>query len=411
MLVRKAYRFRIYPDAAQGLLFRRTIGCCRFVYNLCLDQKVLERQRSNPRPLSSFDQIKELKNLKREVEWLQEVPHHAIVQAVVDLHKAFRNFFEGRANFPAFRRKGENESFRYPDPKQVRVEDGRIFLPKAGWTRMVMHRPVAGAVRNVTVSASAGDWHVSIQVEQSVADPALNQGGPVGVDLGVARPIVLSDGRIIDLPRVTEGDRRRLAAAQRAVARRQKGSRNKAKALKRVARLQARFARRRRDAAHKATTMIAKNHGVIVVEDLMVANLTASARGTVESPGRNVRQKAGLNRSLLDMSPRQIRTMLEYKAPWFGATVIAVNPAYTSQECHACGTVDAASRVSQSQFICRCCGSIADADVNAARNILRRGLGPTGGLPGMACGSSRTAGRKQEDRSRKGRSSALQGRE
>jgi putative transposase len=227
----------------------------------------------------------------------------------------------------------------------------------------------------------------------------------------VTRPIVLSDGTIIELPRVTEGERKRLASAQRTAAQRQMGSRNRAKALRRVARLQARFARRRRDAAHKATTMIAKTHGVIVVEDLKVANMTASAQGTIENPGRNVRQKAGLNRSLLDVSPGQIRAMLEYKAPWFGSTVIAVNPAYTSQECHACGTVDAASRASQSQFVCRGCGGIADADVNAAKNILRRGLGPTGGRPGMACGSSRTAGRKQETRSRKGRSSALQGRE
>src|SRR5258708_2145167 len=131
MLVRKAYRFRIYPDGTQEELFRRTIGCCRLVYNLCLDQKKLEQERSRPRALSQFDQINELTALKAEFDFLSEVPHHPLVQTVIDLHKAFTGFFAGRARFPAFRRKGENDSFRYPDPRQVKIEDERIFLPKA----------------------------------------------------------------------------------------------------------------------------------------------------------------------------------------------------------------------------------------------------------------------------------------
>jgi putative transposase len=112
MLVRKSYRYRIYPDAEQESLFRRTVGCCRFVYNLCLDQKKLEWHRSRPRRLTAFDQGKDLKALKAEVEWLREVPHHALVQAIADLHQAFTNFFERRADHPTLRRKGQNDSFR-----------------------------------------------------------------------------------------------------------------------------------------------------------------------------------------------------------------------------------------------------------------------------------------------------------
>jgi putative transposase len=134
VLLRKAYRFRIYPTAPQEHLFRRTIGCCRLVYNLCLAQKKLERERSDPRSLTAFDQIKELTALKCDAEFLRDVPHHPFVQSVMDLHKAFKNFFEGRAGFPKFRKKGENDSFRYPDPKQVKIEAERIFLPKAGWS-------------------------------------------------------------------------------------------------------------------------------------------------------------------------------------------------------------------------------------------------------------------------------------
>jgi putative transposase len=151
MLQHKAFRFRIYPTAEQEILFRRTIGCCRLVYNLCLDQKKLERERSNPRKLTQFDQIKELTALKYDAEFLREVPHRPLVQSVMDLHKSFKNFFEGRAGFPKFRRKGENDAFRYPDPKQIKTEHNRIFLPKAGWTEMVMHRPIVGTVKNVTV--------------------------------------------------------------------------------------------------------------------------------------------------------------------------------------------------------------------------------------------------------------------
>lgn len=178
-----------------------------------------------------------------------------------------------------------------------------------------------------------------------------------------------------------------------------------------MARLQAGHARRRKDALHKATTIIAKNHGVIVVEDLKVSEMTRSGRGTIEIPGTLVQKQANLNRSLLDVSPRMIRTMLEYKAQWYGSRIVALDPAQTSQCCSACGTVDAASRISRSNFVCTGCGSIFDADVNAAKNILRLGISPTGGLPEMARESSQTIGRKQEEDARESGSSVLQGRE
>ncbi len=213
-----------------------------------------------------------------------------------------------------------------------------------------------------------------------------------------------------EMPRITKEERKRLAAAQRTLARRTKGSRNRAKARLRVARLQARLARRRKDALHKATTTIVKNHGVIVIEALKVKEMTKTGRGTVEAPGTLVQKQANLNRSLLDVSPRMIRTMLEYKAPWYGSKIVIVDTAQTSQCCSTCGTVDAASRINRSRFVCTNCGSIFDADVNAAKNILKLSISSTGGLPGMACESSRTTGRKQEEDAREGRSSALEGR-
>lgn len=284
MLVHKAYIFRIYPDATQEELFLRTIGCSRLVYNLCLDQKKLERERSYPRRLTAFDQMKELTSLKREFSFLKEPPSQTLQQAIHDLQKAFKNFFEGWAGFPIFRKKGQNDAFRYPDAMQIRIEEDRIFLPKAGWTEMVMHRPIVGTVKNVTVSVVAGDWFVSIRVEHAVAVVPINSGVEIGIDLGGVQPIVLSDGTVINLPRTT-------TAAQRIAARRTKGSQNRAKAQRRVARLQAKFARRRKDAVHKATTMLVKNHGVIVIEDLKVAAMTKSGKGTLENPASSSRSK------------------------------------------------------------------------------------------------------------------------
>jgi putative transposase len=327
MIVRKAHRFRIYPDATQEELFRRTIGCCRLVYNLCLDQKKLEWERSKPRKLTAYDQINEVPELKREFGFLKEAPTNSLQQTILDLHKAFKNFFEGRAGFPQFRKKGQNDAFRHPDPKQVKIEDNRIFMPKSGWTRMVMHRPIIGKVNNVTVAAVAGDWFVAIQVEHEVALVPVNCGREVGIDLGGVQPIVTSDGSVVDMPRICKEERKRLATAERTMARHTKGSRNRTKARLRVARLQSKFARRRKDALHKATTTIVKNHGIVVIEDLKVRQMTKTGRGTVEAPGTLVQKRANENRSLLDVSPRMIRTMLEYKAPWYGSRIIVVDPA------------------------------------------------------------------------------------
>ena len=399
MKERTGFKFRIYPDGEQQRLFRRTAGCCRLVYNLCLEQKRLERHRSEPRRLSAVDQNNQLPELKAALPYLREVPHHCLQQAVIDLHRAYANFFKGHAKYPKPRRKYRDESFRFPDPKQIRFKDGAIFLPKAGWVRMVAHRDILGTVKNVTVSPSGDHWYVSIQTEREVEEVSLPADPvEVGLDLGVVKPIVLSDGTEYDLVRLSEKDRRKQANLQRIVARRKRGSRNHAKAQRGLRRFMAKVARRRRDAKHKATADIVRRADVVYMEDLKVANLTASARGTVEEPGSNVAQKAGLNRSILDVSPGETRMQLEYKTRRRGGVVVYVNPAYTSQRCAECGHVEADNRPDRDTFECLSCGHAACADRNAARNILHLGrTARAGGLPVLACGSNPVAGRKQED--------------
>ena len=270
----------------------------------------------------------------------------------------------------------------------------------------MQHRPIEGKPKTASLRREGGVWYVSIQGQIEVAPPALNLGPAVGIDLGVAKPIVVSTGEIIMLPRTTERERKRMATLQQRVARRRKGSNNLRKARAAVSRLHARLARRRKDAAHKATTKIAKNHGLIVVEDLRVGNMTASAAGTVEAPGRNVRAKAALNRVMLDVAPYQIRQMLTYKAGWYGSRLLAVPAHSTSQRCSACGHTHADNRRSQEVFACLACGHTENADVNAAKNVLQLGI-TTEGRSGLVCESNQAIGRKQKTRKINLRSSVV----
>ncbi|MNU27397.1 putative transposase [compost metagenome] len=396
------YKYRIYPDGRQEHLFRRTVGSCRFVYNLFLEQKKLEWGRSDPRRLTQIDQIKQIPEAKGHFPFLKEVPNHCLQQTVIDLHKAYANFFNGHAKYPRPRRKFQNESFRFPDPKQIRFRDGAILLPKAGWVRLVMHRPYFGEVKNVTVSASGDHWYVSVQTEREVADPVDLAANPnaveLGSDLGIVNALVLSDGTVYDLPRMTDKEKRREAALSKKVSRKKKGSKNRLRAQRDLRRFKAKIVRRRKDAKHKMTTEVVRRCDVIYLEDLKLRNMTASAKGTVEEPGSNVAQKAGLNRAILDVSPGETRLQFKYKMRRKGGAVILVPPAYTSQRCAECGHTDAANRPDRDTFVCVSCGNAACADANASANILYMGRKfRTGGPPGLACGSNLDAGRKQEE--------------
>jgi putative transposase len=394
MSERRGFKFRLYPTVEQEALFRRTAGCCRLVYNLCLEQRVASMRRyggTKRRWVSAFDQQAELKALKEELPFLAEVPHHALQQAIGDLHRAFGNWVDGTARFPQFRKKHRRDSFRYPDPKQFKFDVGadlpvargkgktaasrcRIFLPKAKWVEVVRHRPVEGRFKTATVSREADAWYVSVMAEREVDEVAPNGLAMVGVDGGVEEPLVLSTGEMIALPKTGKAERRRKKALKMQLSRQKKGSRNREKTKRKLARFEARIARRRKDAAEKASTRLAKNHGLVALEDLPLNGMTASAKGTVDEPGRNVAQKAGLNRSLLDVGLGQVYAMLERKAPAFGCRVVRVDPRFTSQTCRGCEHVARENRPTRARFRCVSCGHEAHADVNAAGNVLDRAL-------------------------------------
>ena len=399
MEILKGHRFRIDLNAAQESLSSRTAGTCRCLWNLALEQRSMAW--TNGRHSVGYNaQARELKDLKAAYPWVAEAPHHCLQQTLRDLDRAFQNFFAGRASYPNFRKKYQRDSFRFPDPKQFVVDEAvqRMRLPKLGWVSYRNGKgrhalKLAGKTKSITVSREGKHWFVSVLCKSEVEEPKPIQAPAVGVDLGVAQAITTSSGEVLTALGMTKAEEQSKARLQRSLARKRKGSKNRSKARARLAEFQACIAHRRRDAIHKATTYLSKNHGLVVVEDLRVKNMTASAKGTLEAPGRNVKAKAGLNRAVLNVAFGEIRRQLEYKCRWYGSQLVAVNPAYTSQRCHYCGHTDTENRRSQAVFLCLSCGHEANADVNAAKNILEAGLrlsavGPTV----AACGAMASAG-------------------
>ncbi|WP_441481345.1 RNA-guided endonuclease InsQ/TnpB family protein [Bosea sp. 2KB_26] len=377
MLVR-GFRYKMKPDADQEVLFRQFAGVCRLVYNLALEQRrdwYRQYERETGARLNYTAQCRELTALRSAYDWIGAVSQTCQQQALRDLDRAFGHFFAGRARYPSTRKKGVNDAFRFQG-REVATErlNGKwsaVRLPKIGWVKFRDTRPMRGTVKNATVVLDALGWHISFTCEIAHNAP-INICPSVGADRGVVNTLVLSTGERLSVPPSLEAIERRHRAAQRVLARRKRGSTRHRRQLQRCARLAARRARIRRDWQHKAALHIAQRFGAVVVEDLKIRNMTASARGTIEEPGRGVRQKAGLNRSILNQGWFGFETLLAYKLEERGGILVTVDPAYTSQTCSACGTVDRQSRESQAVFACTECGFRAHADHNAAINILRR---------------------------------------
>ncbi len=372
---------------------RRFAGACRFVFNRALALQNENHEAGNKYipygKMASW--LVEWKNAT-EMQWLKDSPSQPLQQSLKDLERAYKNFFQKRAAFPRFKKRGQNDAFRYPQGVKLDQENSRIFLPKLGWMRYRNSRQVTGVVKNVTVSQSCGKWYISIQTESEVSTPVHPSASMIGLDAGVAKLATLSDGTVFEPVNSFQKNQKTLARLQRQLSRKVKFSNNWQKQKRKIQRLHSCIAKIRRDYLHKVTTTVSKNHAMIVIEDLKVSNMSKSAAGTVSQPGRNVRAKSGLNRTILDQGWYEMRRQLEYKQLWRGGQVLAVPPAYTSQRCACCGHTAKENRLSQSKFRCQACGYTANADVNGARNILAAGHAV------LACGEMVQSGRslKQE---------------
>ena len=380
----QAYKFQLRPKPAHETLMRRFSGSCRFVWNkaLALEKEAFEKDGAHLgyRALAGL-----LTGWKKEDEtsFLSEAHSQILQQTLKDLDRAYRNFFEKRAELPRFKKKGMHDAFRYPQGFRLDEGNSRIYLPKIGWVRYRKSRKTEGTPKQITVSLSNGRWYVSIQTEREVTDPCHPSGSAVGIDMGITSFATLSDGSTITPLNSFRNYERKLASLQRKLAKRTKFSSNWKKLKARISRLHKKIADSRSDFLHKASTEISKNHAIVVIEDLRVRNMSRSASGTLENPGRNVRAKSGLNKAILDQGWHEFRRQLAYKLVWRGGTLLTVPPQNTSRRCSLCGYTDARNRKSQAEFRCLSCGNTMNADHNAAINILAAGHAVS------ACGAGR----------------------
>ena len=388
MLIRKAYKFRLKPSALQAELMAHFAGQARFLWNKALAlnlERLQQKQKILYYPELNFWTT--LWKKSDEYAFLRQCPAHVLQQKLRDLDRAFKDAFDKKQpnkRLPRFKKKGLGDSFRFPAPEQVRLVHRHITFPKLGKMRFFNSRAVEGKIRNYTISRRGAHWYVSIQVE-CLVDTTLHahrNKQAIGLDMGIKHFVTTSDGEQIAPINSFRQLSEKLARSQRKASKKQKFSSNWKKAMQRVAKVHQRIADQRRDFQHKLSTQLCKNHALIIVEALKIKNMSRSASGTREEPGRCVSAKSGLNKSILDQGWFEFKRQLDYKSAWRGGLLLEVPAQYTSQRCSHCDYQDADNRKTQEQFVCLQCHQAMNADVNAARNILAAGHAV------LACGAS-----------------------
>jgi transposase len=367
-------RFRLLPTPAQETALRDHCGHARYIWNLAVEQHSHWRPGRKGAP-DYLEQCRQLTQARAEHPWLAAGSQTVQQQALRDFGRAMAAFFDpgNPARRPSWRKASRDEGFRIAgrrgrqwDVRRVSRHVGQAWVPKAGWVRFRWSRDVPPGAKSYRVTMDrAGRWHIAFAVIPAPV-PAPGNGQAVGIDRGVAVAAALSTGETLHAPALHARERTRLRRMQRRLARAKRGSNRRGRVKHAIARLRARETDRRKDWAEKTSTGIARRFDLIRVEDLQITNMTRSAKGTLGDPGRNVRQKAGLNRGILGSGWGLLVRRLEDKAP---GRVEKIRPAFTSQRCSACGHVDRDSRESQAVFRCTACGFACHADVNAAINI------------------------------------------
>jgi putative transposase len=382
VIIHRAYKHKLLLSKEQEEQCAQWIGCCRLVFNLALEQRETGRLTGNF--VNYVDAANDLPELKAEYEFLGQVPSQILQQVLKDLESAFMRFFKKVAAYPQYRRKGTNNSFRYP--QGVRCNDpahnNQAFLPKLGWVSLRNAYPRLGAqtheseLKYTTISRAADGWYISFTCEVVLPNPdSMSKAGKhLGLDMGIVNSVTTSKGDHYRLPTMSDREQEKLQILHRRVSSKVKGSKNQKEAAAKLAKYYKYLRDRKVDAVHKLIISMVNEYGFIVGEALQTKNMAKSASGTLEEPGRNVAQKRGLNRAILEQIWGEGFRQLTYKSEWYGSLFSRVPAHYSSQECSECGHISKENRESQVVFHCKKCGHKANADVNAAVVILKRGL-------------------------------------
>ena len=380
MILYRGERYRLYPTPEQVTRIEQWEHSLRFLWNLAHGQRMAmgRRCKVDRRRITAFDQINELTELRAMLPWLADVPRDVCAQLLVELDAAWQQYFKRTVAIPKFKSKSASSRASMVAPQAFRVEgfgrSGFVVFPKLGRVPAVVHRPVVGRALSCSIVRDGDQWFACISCEREIVEPLPSCLPPVALDMGIARLITDSSGGVVENPRHAAKIQPRLARAQRTVSRRTNGSKNQRKAYAKVTRIYQKSRRQKEHNLHVVSAMYAKNHGVLIVENLDVMRMSKSAKGTVSSPGRHVAQKRGINREIRSAGWSRFFGMLKYKVVPEGGRVLEVPAAYSSQTCSVCGCVDAAARRAQARFACTACGHTDNADVNAAKVLLARGL-------------------------------------
>ena len=364
----RAYKYRIYPTDEQKVLFAKTFGCCRFVYNWALNLKIEAYKQDKKSVAYKEVQDRMVNELKKENQWLTEVNSQALLNSIRNLDTAYKNFFRDThaVGFPRFKSRKNRQSFQCPQHCSVDFGKGTVSIPKAKDIPAVLHRRFKGTVKTVTVSMTpSGKYFASVLVDTAIQELPVSpiQGDTaLGIDLGIKSLAVCSDGRTFDNPKNLQHSLDRLALLQKRLSRKQKGSANRNKARIRVARLQEHIANCRKDNLHKITHVLTHDSQVrtLCMENLNVKGMQSN---------HHLAQAVG------DASFGMFLTMLEYKCRWSGVNLVKIDRfAPSSKTCGQCGYVYKGLKLSERSWTCSECGTHHDRDFNAACNIKEFGL-------------------------------------